>query len=99
MFDFFGKNNVPVPDQADTQQNYSPDNRLNLDQLLSMSLRLMDRHGVSYMRARQMAEETQAGRQAILDERVKASGGKTWAELRANPQADALWNESSSQGR
>lgn len=89
----------PSKDQRDLQMNYSPDNRLNLDQMLAMSMRLMDRHGVSYMRARQMAEETQTARQAILDERVKAAGGKTWAELRANPEADALWINSSGVGQ
>lgn len=84
----------PAKDQRDIQYNYSPDNRLSLDQMLAISMRLMDRHGVSYMRARLMAEETQTARQAILDERVKAAGGKTWAELRAHPEADALWTDS-----
>lgn len=73
--------------------NYSPDNRLTFPQYVGMAARLKARYGVSDLRAMKMVEETLARRQAILDERVKASGGKPWSEIKADPNAPAFWTQ------
>lgn len=71
----------------------SPDNRLTFEQYATMSAALQDRYGVSDMRAMTMVDKTLAQRQKILDERVKTSGGKPWAEIRKHPQAEAMWSQ------
>lgn len=80
-----------MADFQTTMSNYSPDNRLTFEQYVRMAAAIQERRGVSSFRAMRIVEETLAQRQAILDERVKAAGGKPWSEIKADPEAATLW--------
>lgn len=75
----------------DAMADLSPDNRLSFEQYASMAAAMQERYGVSDMKAMTIVDKTLTQRQKILDERVKASGGKAWGEMRKHPQAEALW--------
>lgn len=80
-----------MADFKTVQSNFSPDNRLSFEQAVAMAARIQDTQQVSSLRALKIVEDTQHARQAILDERAKASGSKPWAELRSLPNADQTY--------
>lgn len=80
-----------MSDFETTMSRFSPDNRLTFQQYVVMAQRMRERHQVSDMRAMRIVEETLQKRQANLDERAKASGGKPWDAIRKDPEASGYW--------
>jgi hypothetical protein len=58
-----------MADFREVQQQFTPDNRLTLDQSTRLMQRFMQMHGVSSMQAMRMVEDTQKQRQALINER------------------------------
>lgn len=64
----------------ETQERYSPDNRLTRRERVALAVTFRDRYGISGKAALDMVGDVQAKQQQLLDARVEAAGGSPWRE-------------------